>query len=77
VAHTYNPNYLGGSEREDGSLKLAWANSSRDPVSKIPNTKRAGGVTQGVGSEFKPHCHQKQKQKSFKLKIGSHAFAQG
>jgi hypothetical protein len=25
-----------------------------DPISKIPNTKRAGGVPQDVGPEFKP-----------------------
>jgi hypothetical protein len=32
----------------------AQANSSRDPISKIPNTKRAGGVAQGVDPKFKP-----------------------
>jgi hypothetical protein len=26
----------------------------RDPILKIPNTKRASGVAQGVGPEFKP-----------------------
>jgi hypothetical protein len=36
-------------------LKPAQANSSRDPISKIPITKkRAGGVAQGKGPEFKP-----------------------
>jgi hypothetical protein len=35
-------------------LKPAWANSSRDPILKIPNTKKAGGVAQGIGPEFKP-----------------------
>jgi hypothetical protein len=29
-------------------LKSAWANSSRDPIFKIPNTTRAGGVAQVV-----------------------------
>jgi hypothetical protein len=38
-------------------LKLTQANSSRDPISKIPNTKRAGGVAQGVGPECKPQYH--------------------
>jgi hypothetical protein len=28
-------------------LKPARANSSQDPISKIPNTKRAGGVANG------------------------------
>jgi hypothetical protein len=27
--------------------------SSQDPVSKIPNTKKAGGVSQSAGPEFK------------------------
>jgi hypothetical protein len=31
---------------------------------KIPNTKRAGGVSQGVGPEFKPYnCKKKKKKK--------------
>jgi hypothetical protein len=38
------------------------ANSSQDPTSKNPSQKRAGGVTQGVGPEFKPqHCKKKKK----------------
>jgi hypothetical protein len=28
VAHAYNPNYSGGRDQEDHSLKPAWANSS-------------------------------------------------
>jgi hypothetical protein len=40
--------------------KRARANSSWDPISKIPNIKRAGGVAQGVGPEFKPlYCKTK------------------
>jgi hypothetical protein len=35
--------------------KLAQANSSQDPISKKPSQKRADGVAQGVGPEFKPH----------------------
>jgi hypothetical protein len=31
---------------------------------KIPNTKWAGGVAKGVGPEFKPQYHKKQKQKN-------------
>jgi hypothetical protein len=27
---------------------------------KIPNTKRAGGVAQGIGPEFKPQCSKKE-----------------
>jgi hypothetical protein len=35
----------------------------QDPISKIPNTKRAGGVAQGVGPEFKHHYHKKKSVK--------------
>jgi hypothetical protein len=32
---------------------------------KILNTKRAGGVAQGVGPEFKPQYHHQKKKKGF------------
>jgi hypothetical protein len=35
-------------------LKPGRANGSRDPISKIAITKRAGWVAQGEGPEFKP-----------------------
>jgi hypothetical protein len=39
-----------------------WTNSSHDPISKNPIKKRAGGVAQGVGPEFKPqYCKKKKK----------------
>jgi hypothetical protein len=38
VAHTYNPSYSGGRDKEDLSLKLIQANNSRDPISKNPTT---------------------------------------
>jgi hypothetical protein len=58
VAHTCNPSYSGGSDQEDNSSRPAQANSSGDPKKlKNPSQKRAGGVTQGVGSEFKPQHH--------------------
>jgi hypothetical protein len=38
-------------------------NSSRDPISKIPNTRRAGGVAQGIGTEFKSWYRKKKKKK--------------
>jgi hypothetical protein len=57
VAYACNPSYSGGRDQENCSLKPVWANSSQDPVLKISNTKKAGGVAQGVGPEFKPqHC---------------------
>jgi hypothetical protein len=55
VAHTCNPHYSVGKDKEDRSLKPAWANSSRDPILKNHH-KKGLGVTQGigVGPEFKP-----------------------
>jgi hypothetical protein len=51
-------------------LKPAQVNCLRDPISKKkrkkknPSQERAGGVAQGVGSEFKPqHCKKTNKQK--------------
>jgi hypothetical protein len=49
VAHGCNPSYSGGRDQRHCSLKPAQANSLRDSVKK-----GAGGVAQGVGSEFKP-----------------------
>jgi hypothetical protein len=53
VAHACNPSYSAGRDQEDHSSKPAWTNSSRDPISKNPSQKRAAGVVQGVGPEFK------------------------
>jgi hypothetical protein len=41
--------YSGGRDQEDCGSKQAQANSWRDSILKIPDTKRAGGVVQGVG----------------------------
>jgi hypothetical protein len=60
LAHAYKPSYSGSRDQEYHSLKLAQANSSRDTISKIPNTKRAGGVVQAVGPQLKPqYCKNK------------------
>jgi hypothetical protein len=40
VAHACNSRYSGGRDQEDYGLKPAWANSSRDPVSKKPIIKK-------------------------------------
>jgi hypothetical protein len=40
VAHTCNPSYSGGRDWEDLDLTPAQANSSRDPILKIPNIKQ-------------------------------------
>jgi hypothetical protein len=63
VAHTCNPSYSGGRDWEDHGAKPAQANSFQLPISKIPNTKRIGGVAQGESPEFKPQYHQKKPNK--------------
>jgi hypothetical protein len=62
VAHACNPSYSRDRDQEDHGLKLASANSLREPISKIPITKRAGGVAQDEGPEFKPQYHKKKKK---------------
>jgi hypothetical protein len=58
-----NPSYSGGRDQEDHGSKLTWANSLRDPIKKKKSiTKRADGVAQGVGVEFKLHCKKKKKE---------------
>jgi hypothetical protein len=42
VGHTYNPKYSGDRDQEDCGPRLTQANSSSDPVSKIPNTQKNG-----------------------------------
>jgi hypothetical protein len=59
VAHAYNPSYLGGRDQEDCGSKPAEANSSWEPIFKNPSQKRAGGVTQDIGPEFKPQIANK------------------
>jgi hypothetical protein len=61
VAHTCNPSYSVSRDQENCRSKPAQANSLRDPISKIPITKRAGRVAQGEGHEFKPqYCKKTQ-----------------
>jgi hypothetical protein len=62
VAHAYNPSYSEGRDQEDWGSKPTQANSSRGPILKKPFTKRAGGVTQGVGPKLKPQYLQKKKK---------------
>jgi hypothetical protein len=63
VGHACNPSYIGRRDQEDHSSKPAGANSSKQKQKTIH--KRAGGVAQGEGPEFKPQYHahtQTQKQ---------------
>jgi hypothetical protein len=53
---------LGGRDQEDHSSKSAWANSSQDPISKIPNTKQGWwSVSNGraLDLEFKLQYYKK------------------
>jgi hypothetical protein len=59
MSHTCNPSNSGGKDQEDRSSKPAW------PYLKKPFThthKKAGGVAQSVGPEFK-HQYLKKKKK--------------
>jgi hypothetical protein len=38
--HACNPSYSGGRDQEDHSLKLAQANSSKDPILKTTHHKK-------------------------------------
>jgi hypothetical protein len=49
VAHTCNPGYSGGSKFQDNPRQIVFVTLSV----KKPITKRAGGVAQGEGPEFK------------------------
>jgi hypothetical protein len=57
VTHTCNPCYSGSRDQEDRSLKPVWSNSSQEPISKIPITKKTNRVAQSEGPEFKPQYH--------------------
>jgi hypothetical protein len=61
VAHACNTSYSGGRDQEDHGSKPAWANSSTRPylIKKTHHKKRAGGVAQGAGPEFKPQYPRK------------------
>jgi hypothetical protein len=67
VTHACNPSYFGSRDQEDLDSKPAQANSSRNPISKNQShKKRAGGVAQGIGPEFKPQNCKKKKKKEKK-----------
>jgi hypothetical protein len=54
--------YSGGRDQVDCSLKPAQANSLLDPILIKLTTKRAGGVAQGVGPEFRSQYYKKRKK---------------
>jgi hypothetical protein len=59
VAQACNPSYSRGRDQEDHGSKPAGANSSVRPYlqkkkKKKPSPKRADGMAQDIGPEFKP-----------------------
>jgi hypothetical protein len=70
-----NPSHSGGSHQEDCSSKTVRTNSLQDPISKKKSQKRASGVAQGGGPEFKPQYRKKKKKKKKKeLKLNDSGF---
>jgi hypothetical protein len=67
VAQACNPSYSGGRDQEDRHLKPAWqiVHETLSHKKKHFTPKRAGGVAQGVGPEFKPQYHQKKETSGF------------
>jgi hypothetical protein len=65
VAHACNPSYSGGRAQEDHGSKPAQVNSLRDPILKIPITKRAGREAHGEDPEFKARWCKKKKKAVF------------
>jgi hypothetical protein len=61
VAQACNPSYSGSRNQEDQGSKPAWGPEILP--SKNLSQKRAGGVIQGVGLEFKFQYHRKEKKK--------------
>jgi hypothetical protein len=57
-----SPGYSGGRDQEDHGWKPAGTDGSPDPIlKKLITKKRAGGVSQGGGPEFKLQYQQKEK----------------
>jgi hypothetical protein len=65
VAHACNPSYSRGRDQADHDSKSAQI-VSETLFLKTPSQKRAGGVAQGVGPEFKPQYHSTAKKKEKK-----------
>jgi hypothetical protein len=78
VAHVYNPSYSGGRDQEDHGSKPAWANSSRDPILKKPNTKKGWRSGSSVGPKFKPqYCPTPKKKTSYRQYVNECVYIHG
>jgi hypothetical protein len=74
MTHACNPSYSGGRDQEDQGLKVRsqlLQNSCETLSQKKENPlqKRASGVAQGVGPEFKPQYWKKNCAKISKTKF--------
>jgi hypothetical protein len=55
VAHTYNPSYSGDTDQVGSQFEASPGKQFLRPyLKKTPSQKKAGGVAQGVGPQFKP-----------------------
>jgi hypothetical protein len=72
VAHSCNPNYSGGRDQEyHGSKQIVYETY----LKRNSSQKRAGGVAQSVGLEFKPqYCKKKKRRKEFLLGCIQNSF---
>jgi hypothetical protein len=61
MAHVCNPSCSRDRDQEDCGSKPGQASSLRDPISKSPSQKRAGGVAQDVGLSSNPSTTIKKK----------------
>jgi hypothetical protein len=63
VTYAWNPNYSGGRDQEDHSLKPAPGKQFTRPyLEKYQSQKRAGGVAQGVVLNSNPSTAKKKKK---------------
>jgi hypothetical protein len=68
VAHACNPSYSRGRDQEDRVSKSAGQIVCRILSQKNPSQKRAGGMAQGVGPEFKPQISIRAKNNKVEIK---------
>jgi hypothetical protein len=69
VAHSCDLSYSGDRDQEDHGSKPAQENSSRDPISKNPSQKRAGGMAHGEGPELKPQFHRREQKRDIRFEV--------
>jgi hypothetical protein len=61
------PEFLATQEAETRRIAVQKPGQTvQRPISKKPSQKRAGGVAQGVGPEFKPQYHKKEEEEEKK-----------